>query len=54
MGKGVLMKRATLYISGDVQRAGYRIKVVSTAKAFGIKGNVQDLPDDRVKIIAEG
>ena len=54
MGKGVLMKRATLYISGNVQRAGYRSKVVSIAKAFDIKGNVQNLPDGRVKIIAEG
>ena len=48
------MKKATLYISGDVQRAGYRTKVVSIAKAYDIKGNVQNLPDDRVKIIAEG
>ena len=48
------MKKATLYISGDVQRAGYRTKVVSIAKAYDIKGNVQNLPDNRVKIIAEG
>ena len=48
------MKRATLYISGDVQQAGYRTKVVSIAKALDIKGNVQNLPDERVKIIAEG
>jgi acylphosphatase len=46
------MKRATLYISGNVQRAGYRTKVVSIAKALDI--NVQNLPDERVKIIAEG
>ena len=54
MEKNVLMKRATLYISGDVQRVGFRTKVVSMAKAFNIKGNVQNLPDGRVKIIAEG
>ncbi len=48
------MKRATLHISGNVQRAGYRTKVVSIAKALGIKGNVQNLPDGRVKVIAEG
>jgi acylphosphatase len=48
------MKKATLYISGDVQRAGYRTKVVSIAKAYDIKGNVQNLPDGRVKIIGEG
>ena len=54
MKKDVLMNRATLYISGDVQRAGYRTKVVAIAKTFDIKGNVQNLPDGRVKIIAEG
>ncbi|MDW7728225.1 MAG: acylphosphatase, partial [Candidatus Methanoperedens sp.] len=48
------MKKATLFISGDVQRAGYRTKVVSIARVFNIKGNVQNLPDGRVKVIAEG
>ncbi len=48
------MKRATLHVSGNVQRTGYRTKVVSIAKALEIKGNVQNLPDGRVKIIAEG
>ena len=49
-----MMKKATLFISGDVQRAGYRTKVVSIARVFNIKGNVQNLPDGRVKVIAEG
>lgn len=49
-----MMKRATLYISGNVQRTGYRTKVVSIAEALNIRGNVQNLPDGRVKIIAEG
>ncbi len=48
------MKRATLYISGSVQRAGYRTKVVSIAKTLNIKGNIQNLADGRVKITAEG
>jgi len=48
------MKRATLRISGSVQRAGYRTKVLAIARALNIKGNVQNLPDGRVKIIAEG
>ncbi len=48
------MKRATLYISGNVQHAGYRKKVISTAKALDIKGNIQNLADGRVKVIAEG
>ncbi len=52
--KEVTMMRAALYISGSVQRTGYRTKVVSIAKALDIRGNVQNLPDGRVKIIAEG
>lgn len=50
----VIMKRVILHISGNVQRAGYRTKVISIAKQFGIKGIVQNLADGRVKIIAEG
>ncbi|HUV82327.1 MAG TPA: acylphosphatase [archaeon] len=49
-----MMKRVTLYVTGNVQRAGYRTKVISIAKQFGIKGNVRNLADGRVKIIAEG
>ena len=48
------MKRVALYISGSVQRAGFRKKAVSIAKLFGIKGIVSNLMDGRVKIIAEG
>jgi len=50
----VLMKRVILHISGNVQQAGYRAKVVTIANVLGIKGNVQNLTDGRVKIIAEG
>ena len=48
------MKRVILYISGSVQRAGYRTKAISLANVFNIKGIVFNLPDGRVKIIAEG
>jgi len=48
------MKRLTLQISGNVQRAGYRTKVVSIADALTITGTIQNLKDGRVKIIAEG
>ena len=33
---------------------GYRSKVVTIAKAFGLKGYVMNLPDGRVKVHAEG
>jgi acylphosphatase len=48
------MKRFTAYVSGKVQKAGYRARVVDFARAFGLKGTVQNLDDGRVKIIAEG
>ena len=48
------MKKFTLYISGNVQRVGYRAKVESIATALGIEGLIQNLPDGRVKIIAQG
>jgi acylphosphatase len=48
------MKRVTAYITGNVQRAGYRGKVIDIANAFGLKGNIQNLQDGSVKVIAEG
>ena len=48
------MKRLIAYVSGRVQQAGYRSKVVTIAKAFGVSGSIQNLPDGRVKVIAEG
>ena len=48
------MKKVILHISGNVQRVGYRAKVVSTANVLGIKGFIQNLQDGRVKIIAQG
>ena len=48
------MKKVTLYVSGNVQRVGYRAKVKSIAKALGIKGSIQNLPGGKVKIIAQG
>ena len=50
----LLMKRVILHITGKVQQAGYRAKVVTTANALDIKGTVQNLKDGRVKIVAEG
>jgi acylphosphatase len=48
------MKKVTLHISGNVQRVGYRAKVISVANALDIKGFIQNLSDGRVKIIAQG
>ena len=48
------MKRLVAYVSGQVQKVGYRRRVVDMAKAFGLKGWVENLEDGRVKIVAEG
>jgi acylphosphatase len=48
------MMRLTAYISGKVQRVGYRAKVVSLAKDMGLVGFIQNRPDSRVLVIAEG
>lgn len=48
------MKRVILHISGNVQQAGYRARIVAIAGALAIKGHVANLPDSRVKIVAEG
>lgn len=48
------MKRLTAYVSGRVQRTGYRARVIEIARAFGLKGTIQNLANGEVKIIAEG
>ncbi len=48
------MIRLTAYISGRVQRVGYRAKVVSLAKEMGLVGLIQNQPDGQVLVIAEG
>lgn len=48
------MIRLTAYISGRVQRVGYRAKVVSLANEMGLVGIIQNQPDGRVLVIAEG
>lgn len=48
------MIRLTAYVSGRIQRAGYRAKVVSLAKEMGLVGFVQNRPDGQVLVIAEG
>lgn len=47
------MMRLTAYVSGRVQRVGYRAKVVSLASNRGLVGIIQNHPDGRVLVIAE-
>ena len=48
------MKRLTAQVSGNVQRVGYRARIMDLARAFSLKGVIQNIEDGRVKIIAEG
>lgn len=48
------MKRLTLFVSGNVQRAGYRDKVVEIGRHLNLRGYAENLPDARVRIVAEG
>jgi len=48
------MIRLTAYVSGRVQRVGYRAKIVSLANSLGLVGLVQNRPDGQVLVIAEG
>jgi len=49
-----LMKRLTAFVSGKVQRVGYRARVIQLANGLGLKGIIENLSDGRVRIIAEG
>lgn len=48
------MIRLTAYVSGRIQRVGYRAKVVSLAHAMNLVGLVQNRSDGKVLVIAEG
>jgi acylphosphatase len=48
------MMRLTAYISGRVQRVGFRAKAVALATKMCLVGMVQNRPDGKVLVIAEG
>ena len=47
-------KRATIIISGDVQDAGFRGKVMRMAQNLDLVGYIENLPDGTVRAICEG
>ncbi|WP_425147104.1 acylphosphatase [Deinococcus sp.] len=46
--------RLTALISGHVAGVGYRRYVQSKARALGLAGSAENLPDGRVEVVAEG
>lgn len=47
-------KRIRCVIAGDVQGVGFRWSARERARDLGLTGYVQNLPDGRVEIVAEG
>jgi acylphosphatase len=47
-------QRSTVYYWGNVQGVGFRYTTRSIAQRFAITGYVQNLPDGRVQLVAEG
>jgi len=48
------MTRHTIHYSGRVQGVGFRYTVQRIARNHAVAGYVQNLPDGRVRLIAEG
>jgi acylphosphatase len=42
------------WFEGHVQGVGFRYQTMSVAKGFEVSGSVQNLPDGRVHLCAEG
>jgi acylphosphatase len=46
--------RMQIFYSGRVQGVGFRYTAKTTAMGFDVTGEVRNLPDGRVELIAEG
>lgn len=46
--------RAEVHFAGHVQGVGFRFTAQSVARSYDVTGYVQNLPDGRVKLVAEG
>jgi acylphosphatase len=47
-------ERRTVHYQGHVQGVGFRYTVLRIAAGFAVAGYVKNLPDGRVRLIAEG
>ena len=52
--QGGATHRCTAYYSGHVQGVGFRYTTLSIARGYNVAGFVQNLPDGRVELVAEG
>jgi len=46
--------RATVHFSGRVQQVGFRYTTLQVSRHYDVVGTVENLPDGRVRMIAEG
>ena len=51
---GSTQHRCTVYYTGHVQGVGFRYTTHSIARGYDVSGFVQNLPDGRVEVVAEG
>ncbi len=49
-----MVKRAKVHYSGRVQGVGFRYSAREVACGYEVSGFVQNLPDGRVELVAEG
>jgi acylphosphatase len=47
-------ERRQVHYSGHVQGVGFRYEAQRAAQGYAVAGYVQNLPDGRVKLVAEG
>ena len=52
--RGVACQRRQVFYSGHVQGVGFRYTTRQIAGKFSVTGFVQNLPDRRVELVAEG
>lgn len=48
------MTRYTVHFTGRVQGVGFRYTTSNVARRYRVAGYVQNLPDGRVRLVAEG
>lgn len=48
------MNRHTIYFTGNVQGVGFRMDAQIFAKMYNVTGNVCNLPNGQVMLVAEG
>lgn len=49
-----MKERLSVIFNGNVQGVGFRFNAKHTASRFDVAGNVRNLPDGTVELIAEG